>query len=131
MWASLRSRVMTATSVTRFAFSRKGSTIPAMSKISSVRGKIAKAFECSDCDERSSISRHCKFLRAHSFARNRPTGPAPTINMPVSVSLSGMSDFLCWLDEGGLSAAAQIQVDGKSLYSHLRRPDVTERILLL
>lgn len=38
----------------RFVASRKGATTPAMSKISSVRGKIARAFECSDCENRAS-----------------------------------------------------------------------------
>ena len=90
MRASVRSRVATTTDVTRLAFSRNGPAIPAMSKISSVRGKIASAFECSDCDACSSISRHRKPRRAHSFARNRPTGPAPTIRMSVSVALSAI-----------------------------------------
>src|SRR5215469_9895466 len=74
---------MTLTFVTRFAFCRKGPTIPAISKISRVREKMASAFECSDCDARSSIRRHRTLRRAHSFARNKPTGPAPTISMSV------------------------------------------------
>ena len=84
MWASVRPCVMTATDVTRLAVSRNGATTPAMSKISSVRGKIASALECSDCDERASTSRHRNPRRAHSFAKNRPTGPAPTIKTSVS-----------------------------------------------
>jgi serine/threonine protein kinase len=49
---------------------------PAKSKISRVRGKMASAFECSDCNGRASKSRHLRSRRAHSFARNKPTDPA-------------------------------------------------------
>ena len=55
-----------------------------MSRISSVRGKIASALECTDCDACASISRHRRPRRAHSFARKSPTGPAPTISTSVS-----------------------------------------------
>src|SRR5713226_2416222 len=84
MLARVRPRDTTATDVTRFAFSRNGPTSPAMSRISSVRGKIASALECTDCDERASKSRHRRPRRAHSLARNNPTGPAPTIKTSVS-----------------------------------------------
>ena len=83
MCASVRLCVITATPVTRFAFSRNGTTTPAISNISRVRGKIASALECIDCDERSSISFQRIPRRAHSFARNSPTGPAPTIKTSV------------------------------------------------
>ena len=83
MWASLRPCVATETDVTRFARSRNGATTPAMSKISNVRGKIASALECSDWPECASTIRHLRSRRAHSFARNRPTGPAPTIRISV------------------------------------------------
>ena len=85
MWARLRPCAITATDVTRLAFSRNGATTPAMSNISSVRGKIASALECSDCPERVPTSRHLRLRRAHSVARNSPTGPAPTIRTSVSV----------------------------------------------
>ena len=49
MCASSRPCATTATGVTRFAASRNGPTSPAMSKISSVLGKMASALECSDC----------------------------------------------------------------------------------
>lgn len=107
--ASWRLCEVTATHVTRFADCRNGSTTPAMSKISRVRGKIASAFECSDCDGRASMSRHLRPRRAHSLARKRPTGPAPTISTSVSVvweskrvyspqpSVADMSELLCVL----------------------------------
>ena len=62
-----------------------------MSKISSVRGKIASAFECSDCEARASTSRHLRPRRAHSLARNSPTGPAPTIRTSVSMAAFSMT----------------------------------------
>jgi hypothetical protein len=46
---------------------------------------MANAFECSDCDDCSSTIRKLKPRRSHSLARNRPTGPAPTIRTFVSV----------------------------------------------
>ena len=52
MWASVRPCAIMATDVTRLAVSRNGAATPAMSKISSVRGKMASAFECTDCDAR-------------------------------------------------------------------------------
>src|SRR5436309_571158 len=94
MWASRRPCVMTATDVTRLAVSRNGATSPAMSRISSVRGKMGSALEWTDCDERASTSRHRKPRRAHSFARKRPTGPAPTIKTSVSTASGlGRGDF--------------------------------------
>src|SRR5580765_4756338 len=66
-----------------------------MSKISSVRGKMASALECSDCVERASTSRHRSPRRAHSFARNRPTGPAPTIRTSVSIAVLLIISSLC------------------------------------
>src|SRR5262245_61836618 len=86
MWASERPCVRTATFVTRLAVCRKGSTTPAMSKTSRVRGKIASAFECSDWAARASMSRQRRPRRAHSLARNSPTGPAPTIRTSVSTA---------------------------------------------
>src|SRR5215468_5526173 len=77
---------MTATAVTRLAVARNGATMPAISKISSVRGKMASAFEWIDWDERASMSRQRRPRRAHSCARNSPTGPAPTINTSVSIA---------------------------------------------
>src|SRR3954466_7269170 len=78
---------MMATDVTRFAFSRNGPTTPAMSRISSVRGKIASALECSDCAAPFSTRRQRSPRRAHSLANRSPTGPAPTINTSVSSSV--------------------------------------------
>jgi hypothetical protein len=54
-----------------------------MSKISIVRGKIASAFECSESAACSSTNLHRSPRRTHSFARNNPTGPAPTIRCPL------------------------------------------------
>src|SRR6516225_3014016 len=39
-----------------------------------------------DCVERASMTRHLSPRRAHSFARNKPTGPAPTIRTSVSIA---------------------------------------------
>ena len=67
-----------------------------MSRISSVRGKIASALECTDCDACASISRHRRPRRAHSFARKSPTGPAPTISTSVSRRGSDMMALRHW-----------------------------------
>ncbi len=89
--ASSRPCATTATRVTRFAASTNGPTSPAMSKISSVLGKMASALECSDCPARVSTMRAERPRRAHSFARRRPTGPAPTIRTSKSVGPDGIS----------------------------------------
>ena len=50
---------------------------------------LSRAFasECSDCDEHSSMTRYRRSWRTHSFATNKPTGPAPTIHTSVSIGL--------------------------------------------
>ena len=60
-----------------------------------MRGKMASAFEFGDCDACASTIRQVKPRRAHSFARNNPTGPAPTTRTSTSVFIS--SSFHCFI----------------------------------
>src|SRR5262249_681756 len=96
--------------------------------------KIARAFECSDCVDRASTSRQRRPLRAHSFARNKPTGPAPTIKTSVSV----VTEFLishrrieaCHFLENSASTSNRGDIDKSSRGLHHEAPFLWRRSTL-
>src|SRR4051794_13660635 len=71
---------MMATDVTRFP-PQKWRSDPRHVEDRHRAREIASAFECSDWPGLASTISYRSPRRAHSFARNRPTGPDPTISI--------------------------------------------------